>query len=68
MNIVTFIMENLEAVLAGIIATQVLAQAIVNMTHTPWEESRVYRVYRAIEFVAGLWTKKAKELPGEDLG
>lgn len=68
MSVINLVLDNLEAFLAGILATQVLAQAIVNLTHTPWEESWVYRVYRVIEFVAGLWTRRAKELPGEDLG
>lgn len=59
------ILNNWEGILAVIAGTHSLALAIVNLTPTPRDDEIVGKVYKVIELVAGVVTRKAKELPGE---
>jgi hypothetical protein len=60
-----FILANLTEILAIILATQTVATLIVNLTPTPTDDLIVGKVYKVIETVAGIFTRTAKELPGE---
>ena len=50
----------LGTVLAGVIAAHALALFIVNLTPTPKDNQVVTRVYKVVEWLAGV-TSKAKE-------
>lgn len=58
---VEFITENWEAVLALLVALHALAVAIVNLTPTPKDDEVLAKVYRVVEVLAGLFTKKTKD-------
>ena len=62
-----WLIENWDGVLAVITASHALALAVVNLTHTPKDDEIVGKVYRVIEALAGVVTRKAKALPGEKL-
>lgn len=51
----------LSTVLAGLLAAHALALFIVNLTPTPKDDAVVRRVYKIVEWVAGIVTKKSKE-------
>jgi ABC-type phosphate/phosphonate transport system ATPase subunit len=57
-------MEYLEYVLGGLLAAHGLAQFIVNLTDTPWDDKAVGKLYKIVELLAGV-TDRAKTLPGE---
>lgn len=59
---VEFITENWEAVLALLVALHALAVAIVNLTPTPKDDEVLAKVYRVVEVLAGLFTKKTKDI------
>lgn len=61
------VLENWDGILAVIVAAHALALAIVNLTPTPKDDEIVGKVYRVIEVLAGVLTRKAKTLPGEKL-
>lgn len=61
------ILENLDGILAVIVAAHALALAIVNLTPTPKDDEIVGKVYKVIEALAGVLTRNAKTLPGEKL-
>ncbi|WP_311056504.1 hypothetical protein [Pseudomonas aeruginosa] len=61
------ILENWDGILAVIVAAHALALAIVNLTPTPKDDEIVGKVYKVIEALAGVLTRKAKTLPGEKL-
>ena len=44
-----------------------LAQIVVNLTPTPKDDEVVGKVYKWLERAAGIWSYKAKLLPGERL-
>lgn len=48
-------------VLAGLVAAHALAIFVVNLTPTPRDNAVVRRVYKAVEWLAGVVSKKAKE-------
>ena len=60
-----FIFAHIDTILAAILATKVVAEVIVNATDTPDDDKFVGKVYRVIEWIAGIYTLKAKTLPGE---
>lgn len=60
-TLVTFVMENATDLIAVVFAVMVVAQLIVNLTPTPKDNAVYERVYRVVEFLAGLVTTKAKE-------
>ncbi|MHA5540351.1 hypothetical protein ACVSNP_23530 [Pseudomonas aeruginosa] len=62
-----WIIENWDGVLGVIVASHALALAIVNLTPTPKDDEIVGKVYKVIEALAGVLTRKAKTLPGEKL-
>lgn len=50
----------LSTVLAGLLAAHALAQFVVNLTPTPKDDRIVRKVYKVVEWVAGV-TDRAKE-------
>jgi hypothetical protein len=62
-------MENIldwfEALLLALLGLKAVATLIVNSTHTPHDDEWLGRFYGWIEVVAGIYSRKAKELPGE---
>ncbi len=60
-EILTYVTTNSAGILAAIAAAHVLAVAIVNLTPTPKDDEVVAKVYSAVEFVAGIFTAKAKQ-------
>lgn len=62
-----WLLENWDGVLGVIAAAHALALAIVNLTPTPKDDEIVGKVYKVIEALAGVVTRKAKTLPGEKL-
>lgn len=54
-----------STVLALLIAGHALALAVVNLTPTPRDDAFVAKLYKVVEWLAGI-TKKAKEPPKED--
>jgi hypothetical protein len=64
-SMLAWVQENIEGILAAVLAAHALAVAVVNLTPTPKDNEIVGKVYKVIEFVAGIFTRKAKELPGE---
>jgi len=56
-----FFSENRETVLAIVVASHGLALAIVNITPTPKDNKILAKVYRIIEMVAGIETRRVKE-------
>lgn len=57
---VEFITENWESILALLAALHALAVAIVNLTPTPKDDEVLAKVYRVVEVLAGLFTKRTK--------
>ena len=66
-EILDFIMANGMAFVSALLATKVLASLIVNLTPTPVDDNVVGKFYTFLEWLAGIWTQKAKEFPGESL-
>ena len=56
-----FITENWEAFLAVLAALHGLAIAIVNLTPTPKDDETFAKIYRVVEILAGICTKRAKD-------
>lgn len=54
------ITSNLDAIFTVLLASHALALAIVNLTPTPVDNAIVGGVYKVIEVIAGLVTKKSK--------
>lgn len=65
METFAFVTDNWEAIVAVIAAVHGLALAVVNLTPTPIDDQWYGRIYKAVEFAAGVFSYKAKELPGE---
>lgn len=66
--ILKFVSENtIETALAGVLAAHGFALFIVNLTPTPRDDEIVGKAYKVVEWIAGIWRDRAKELPGEDL-
>lgn len=60
-DIINFIVSNLDAIFAVILATHAVAVGIVNLTPTPKDDAIVAKVYTVIESLAGIFTHKAKD-------
>lgn len=60
-----WIVENWEGIGASLIALHALAVAVVNLTPTPKDDEILAKIYKVVEVFAGLFTNKAKQLPGE---
>jgi hypothetical protein len=65
MGIVRWVMDNMEVVFGILFAAHALALAIVNVTPTPADDRILGVIYRAVEWLAGVFTRTSKELPGE---
>ena len=59
------LIDNIELVITFLFAIKIIAVAIVNLTPTPEDNKWLGYFYKALEVVAGIITKTAKELPGE---
>lgn len=53
--------EKVEHILEAVFAVMTAAKLIVNLTPTPADDVAVAKLYKVIEMVAGIWTKKAKQ-------
>jgi len=53
--------ENWQELLAVIAAVSVIAKFVVNLTPTPKDNEALAKVYKVVEWAAGIITKKAKE-------
>jgi hypothetical protein len=51
----------LGTILAGLLAAHALAVFVVNLTPTPKDNEWVARIYRGLEWLGGIVTKKVKE-------
>ncbi len=58
---VTWITENLSGIVGVLVAVHAAAVAIVNLTPTPKDDAVVAKVYKYIEWLAGVVSKKAKD-------
>lgn len=56
----------LLTVLGGLLAAHALAVFAVNLTPTPKDDAVIGKVYKVVEWVAGIVTRKAKEQPGTE--
>lgn len=65
--IVSFVQKYpvVSTVVAGLLAAHALAVFVVNLTPTPADDRIVGKVYKFIEYIAGVISGKAKEFPGE---
>lgn len=61
MNIVNWVVANVDGIVAAAIAVHAAAVAIVNLTPTPVDNEIVAKAYRIIEWAAGIFSKKAKQ-------
>lgn len=66
-SIIAWIVANVDGILAVLFAIHAAAVAVVNLTPTPADDAVVAKVYRFIEFLAGIVSVKAKAIPGEDV-
>lgn len=62
-ELIAWVQDNAVAIFAAITAVHAAALAIVNLTPTPKDNEFLATVYKPIEFIAGIITKKAKD-PG----
>jgi len=56
-----FLVTHGNSVAAGLLAAHGLAVAIVNLTPTPADDAIVGKLYKPIEWLAGIFTKLAKD-------
>ena len=63
---IEFITENWEDVLTLLAAMHAWAVAIVNLTPTPKDDEFLAKVYRVVEVLAGLFTKRTKDASSGD--
>ncbi len=61
MSFIEWITTNGDAIAAALLATHAAAVAIVNLTPTPKDDEILAKLYKPIEWLAGILTKKAKE-------
>jgi hypothetical protein len=61
MSFIEWIITNGDAIAAALLATHAAAVAIVNLTPTPKDDEILAKLYKPIEWLAGILTKKAKE-------
>ncbi len=61
MTFLEWITTNGDAIAAALLATHAAAVAIVNLTPTPKDDEILAKLYKPIEWLAGILTKKAKE-------
>ena len=62
---IQWLLANGESIAATMLAVMALASAIVNLTETPDDDAILGKVYPYVEYLAGIFTSKAKQLPGE---
>ena len=61
MTFLEWVTNNGDAIAAVLLAVHATAIAIVNLTPTPKDNDIVAKLYKPIEWLAGILTKKAKE-------
>lgn len=52
---------NIEAILGVIFAVNVIASFVVNLTPTPKDNKALAQVYKGVEWLALMFTKRVKE-------
>lgn len=65
MNAINWIVENWGTIALWLAVSHIVALVVVNLTPTPKDDEVVGKVYRGLELLAGLFTSKAKQYPGE---
>ena len=60
-----WVMAHGAEIVAVLVALHAAAAVIVNLTPTPVDDAILGKVYKLIEFLAGVVSKRAKDLPGE---
>lgn len=66
-SIVAWVIANSVELISFLFALHAAAAIVVNLTPTPADNAVLGKVYKVIEFLAGIVTYKAKTLPGEDV-
>ena len=61
MNLIEWVIANGDALAVALLAMHGAAVAIVNLTPTPKDDEIAAKLYKPIEWLAGVLTKKAKE-------
>ena len=65
MDFVSFVTENGDAIFTAVLGVHALAVVVVNATDTPADDKWLGRIYKAVEYAAGVFGLKAKQYPGE---
>lgn len=60
-DIITYLSDNIEAILVTLFTVHAAAVAVANLTPTPKDDAFLARAYGWIEVAAGIVTKKAKK-------
>jgi hypothetical protein len=61
MTFIEWVTANGDAIAAALLAAHAAAVAIVNLTPTPKDDELLAKLYKPIEWLAGVLTKKVKE-------
>ena len=59
-DVIAFLTENVEEILVALFAIHAAALAVVNLTPTHKDDEIVSKVYKVIEVLAGIFTRKSK--------
>ena len=59
-DVIAFLTENVEEIFVALFAIHAAALAVVNLTPTPKDDEIVSKVYKVIEVLAGIFTRKSK--------
>lgn len=65
--IIAWVISNGAELVALLFAVHAAAAIVVNLTPTPADNAFLGKVYKGIEFLAGIVSYKAKTLPGESV-
>jgi hypothetical protein len=65
MEAVSLVLAHIDTVFAILFGLHAIALVIVNATDTPADDAALGKVYRVLEMVAGLFSLRAKQFPGE---
>jgi len=60
-EVINFITNHYDELAVLLSCLHGIAAVIVNYTDTPKDNDALAKVYRVVEFVAGIWTAKAKQ-------
>lgn len=60
-EVIAMLKANADSIFAVLFALHAFALVIVNLTPTPADNLVLAKVYKVVEFLAGFFTKKAKQ-------